>query len=116
MVASAHGDLRLVLKNSQLSGLVGGTDRVLLGDDAARDEAKRKGRPKNGGLPFDKMKVQRGGAPIFEMVVELTKGRHDEYDIVMDTAHAVDCILDGKQYPCERRTRNSNNGTLEWRF
>ena len=42
MIASAHGDLRKLLKNKDLRGLVGGVESVTMGDGMAKEEAKRK--------------------------------------------------------------------------
>ena len=40
MIASAHGDLRKLIKNKELRGLVGGLEKVTLGDAQAKEEAK----------------------------------------------------------------------------
>jgi stage III sporulation protein SpoIIIAA len=43
IIGSAHGEgLRDLLKNQKLNGLLGGTEQVILGDAAARDNDKRK--------------------------------------------------------------------------
>ena len=42
MIASAHGDLRKLIKNPKLVGLVGGKETVTLGDAEAKIEAKRR--------------------------------------------------------------------------
>jgi stage III sporulation protein SpoIIIAA len=42
MIASAHGDLRKLLKNRQLRGLIGGVEQVTLGDATAKQEAARR--------------------------------------------------------------------------
>ena len=55
MIASAHGDLRKLVKNKQLRGLIGGVETVTLGDEAAKKEAKKNGM--GGGI--QKMKAQR---------------------------------------------------------
>lgn len=36
MIASAHGDMRRLVKNRDLVGLVGGIERVTMGDDMAK--------------------------------------------------------------------------------
>ena len=55
MIASAHEDLRKLIKNKQLKGLVGGIEVVTLGDEAAKLEA--------GGM--NKVKAQRARQPNF---------------------------------------------------
>lgn len=63
LVASAHGDLTCLVRNSQLNGLVGGVETVTLGDSLALKT--------NGG---SKLQTQRKGSAIFDAVVELQKG------------------------------------------
>ena len=109
MMASAHGDLRKLIKNKQLKGLVGGIEFVTLGDDAARDHAKRHGAPAGS---LNKVQAQRGGPPIFDVIVELHRGELHEWRVVMNCADAVDCILDGRDYLVQRRTRDSVTGEL----
>jgi stage III sporulation protein SpoIIIAA len=41
MIASAHGDLRKLIKNQQIRGVIGGIESVTLGDAAARIEGWR---------------------------------------------------------------------------
>jgi stage III sporulation protein SpoIIIAA len=96
LVASAHGDLRSLVKNAQLRGLVGGVETVTLGDEAAKQ---------NGG---SKTKAQRAGPPVFDTVVELRVGEFNSWQIVHDVGNAVDCILDGKQFKCQRRIRDAD--------
>ena len=107
MIASAHGDLRKLLKNKQLRGLVGGVEAVTLGDAAAKDEAKRRGAPPGA---FDKVKAQRAGPPIFDVIIELRRGEPHEWRIVMNSAKAVDEILLGSHYFSQRRTRDPASG------
>ena len=83
MIASAHGDLRKLLKNKQLRGLAGGVESVTLGDVAAKEEAQRRGAPPGAS---DKVKVQRAGPPIFDMIVELLCGKPHEWCIVLNTS------------------------------
>ena len=106
MIASAHGDLRKLVKNRQLRGLIGGIETVTLGDAAAREEAKRRGH--SGSL--DKTKTERAGPPIFDMVIELRRGEPHEWRVVKDTAKAVDLILEGERYHSQRRTRDPTTG------
>ena len=44
-IASAHGDLRSLVRNKQLNGLVGGVETVTLGDGQARHEQRKNGGP-----------------------------------------------------------------------
>ncbi len=112
MIASAHGDLRSLMKNKDLVGLLGGLQSVTLGDDAAKEEAARKGQKCN----IQKQKTERGGAPVFDIIIELRKGKPHEWNIVLDTARACDDILDGGKYKVQRRLRDANSGGIfiEW--
>ena len=55
-LASAHGDLRTLVKNVQLRGLVGGVETVTLGDEAAKKQNKN-----------SKLSAQRAGEPTFDV-------------------------------------------------
>eukprot|EP01040_Poterioochromonas_malhamensis_P011426 gene11426-12457_t len=96
LIASAHGDLRSLLKNGELNGLLGGVASVTLGDAAA---AKT-----NHG---NKVSVERGGAPIFDIVIEVTKGNYNSFRITMDSGKTVDFLLDGKEGKAEYRERQT---------
>jgi stage III sporulation protein SpoIIIAA len=111
LIASAHGDLRKLVKNPKLRGLIGGVESVTLGDMQAKIEAKRHNAP-----AISKTKTERAGAPTFDVIVELARGEHHSWRVVRDTAHAVDCILDGQLYPAERRTRNPTTGAIQIAF
>jgi stage III sporulation protein SpoIIIAA len=107
IIASAHGDLRKLIKNKQLRGLVGGVEAVTLGDAAAKQDAERRGAP---GSALNKVKAQRAGPPIFDVIVELRRGEPNEWRIVMNSAMAVDQILEGGYYSSQRRTRDPATG------
>ena len=109
MIASAHGDLRKLIKNKQLKGLIGGIEVVTLGDEAARAEAKRQGGAAGS---LNKVKAQRAGQPIFDVIVLLHRGELHEWRIVMNCADAVDRILDGGDYFVQKRTRDPQTGEL----
>jgi len=106
MIASAHGDLRRLLKNAELQGLVGGVTSVLLGDAMAKEEARRKGGE------VHKMKAQRGGEPTFDMIIEVRRGALHEWRVTTDVAHAVDKILEGEEYKVQMRTRDPETGSI----
>jgi len=112
LIASAHGDLRKVIKNPQIRGLIGGVESVTLGDAQAKLEAKRK--TINGNV--SKVKAERAGAPIFDVIVELQRGQHHIWRVVRNTTDAVDRILDGQQYLAERRIRDPASGTIQFEF
>jgi len=102
LVSSAHGDLRSLMKNSAMRGMLGGIEQVVLGDVmASRTE---RGKKSDGA---GKLKAVRRSTPIFDIVVELGIERTDPSmcRIVHDVAFAVDSILEGKKYPCEIRWR-----------
>ena len=107
LIASAHGDLRKLIKNPKLRGLVGGVETVTLGDAQAKVEAKKFG---NGSL--QKLKTQRAGPPTFDVLVELRRGAPHEWRIVLDVGDAVDKVLEGQPYLAQRRTRNPETGSL----
>ncbi|EQC36099.1 hypothetical protein SDRG_06216 [Saprolegnia diclina VS20] len=100
IVASAHGDLRKLLKNKPLRGLVGGVESVTVGDALAKEK-----QTKDDNGPLRKLLAQRGGEPIFEVVVELRRGQYNAWRIVTDAASAVDGILAGEVYKAQVRTR-----------
>jgi stage III sporulation protein SpoIIIAA len=108
LIASAHGDLRKLTKNPKLRGLVGGIETVTLGDAQAKVESKKK---KGSGI--QKLKAQRAGAPVFDTIVELRRGAHHEWSIIMDVASAVDKVLEGAEYPTQRRIRDPKTGAIQ---
>mmetsp|Transcript_4234 Transcript_4234/g.4652 ORF Transcript_4234/g.4652 Transcript_4234/m.4652 type:complete len:672 (-) Transcript_4234:267-2282(-) len=105
MIASAHGDLRGLVKNREIRGLIGGLEKVTLGDEAAKEEVRRKGI-NNETSGISKMKTQRMAEPTFEIVVEVARANFNEWRIIQDSAKAVDDILDGKQYKAQLRIRD----------
>lgn len=109
MIASAHGDLRKLLKNQKLKGLIGGTEQVILGDAQAKEEAKKTGS-------LQKLKTQRAGPPTFDIIVELRRGEHNEWRVIRDVGQAVDDILEGSLYRTERRVRNPETGAIQLHF
>jgi len=145
MIASAHGDLRRLLKNKELSGLVGGVEHVMMGDTMAREEADRKRKlakkqnpppaaeeganppadtsnnddtatSAKSSFPVSKTKVQRGGDPTFEVIVEVRRGCRHEWRCVDNSAKAVDCILDGFHYKAQLRVRDPESGNMRMEF
>lgn len=119
LIASAHGDLRKLIKNPKLRGLVGGVETVTLGDVAAKEQAKKRNKGSNGGggaMIISKVKAERAGPPTFDVIVELERGKHNEWRIILNTADAVDKILDGKHYLFQRRTRDPATGAIHLDF
>ena len=114
MIATAHGDLRKLIKNKDLRGLIGGIETVTIGDDAARAEAKKPGH--GGGLVGNKNIAQRAADPVFDTLIEVRQGKHHEWRITYDVATAVDAILDGRDYHFERRSRDPSTGRLRREF
>ena len=107
LIASAHGDLRQLVKNPKLRGLVGGVERVTIGDEEAKKLAKQLQVKQ-----MQKTKSERGGPPTFDIIVELKRGAHHEWTIIFDVGAAVDKILEGQKYPIQRRTRNPKTGAI----
>jgi hypothetical protein len=113
MIASAHGDLRKLINNPQLRGLVGGIERVTIGDEQAKLEAKKRShRQSEGGFSIQKTKSERAGPPIFEIILELKRGTNHECQIVFDSGDAVDKVLTGDTYPVQRRAYNIATGNI----
>lgn len=110
LIASAHGDLRKLVKNQQIRGVIGGIESVTLGDVEAKIEGKKHGEA------MSKVKTQRAGAPIFEIVIELERGSYDSWRVVMDSGKAVDSILDRQHYETQRRTRDPETGAIHLSF
>jgi stage III sporulation protein SpoIIIAA len=108
IIASAHGDLRKLLKNKQLRGLIGGVELVTLGDAQAKEEARKRGSHPSSSI--DKLKAQRAGPPVFDIIVELRRGEPNEWRVVNPCAKAVDMILEGSHYLSRRRTRDPATG------
>lgn len=109
LIASAHGDLRKLVRNPQIKGLIGGVEQVTLGDAQAKEEETRTGR-------LQKLKPQRAGPPTFDIIVELRRGEYNEWRIVLDSGSAIDAILEGSTYPAQRRIRNPETGTFQVDF
>ena len=114
LFASAHGNLRGLVANSQLNRLVGGTQTVTLGDAMANKLAGKGKKKETAGKTngFSKVRTQRCAQPIFNVVVELQPGSLDEWRVVTDVARAVDLILDGGQYNAQVRRRDPTNGRV----
>ncbi len=108
MIASAHGDLRKLLKNTELNGLVGGVTTAIVGDFVARSEAKKGGGKKE----LQKTIAQRGGEPTFDAIVEVRRGAFHEWRVTLDVAEAVDTILEGQFYQVQDRVRDPETGIV----
>jgi stage III sporulation protein SpoIIIAA len=129
MIASAHGDLRRLLKNKDLVGLVGGIESVTIGDDMAKEEAIRKQKllvqeqgggehrssSMNSNSSISKTRVQRCSEPTFEIIVEVSRESRHDWRIVSDSAKAVDRILDGLRYQAQLRSRDPE-GNIRMEF
>lgn len=112
IIASAHGTLPGLVRNSELSDLVGGFKAVTVSDAAARQEAERKDS-KNA----SKLQTQRQRPPIFDIIIEVKRGRLHEWQIVSESASAVDSVLRDGQYRAQVRTReDSGSSTIHVRY
>ncbi|CAK4172655.1 unnamed protein product [Aphanomyces euteiches] len=100
IIASAHGNLRKLLKNKPLRGLVGGVESVVVGDAMAQNLGN-----------FQKKIAQRGGEPVFDVVIELEKRQYNAWCVVTNVGKAVDAILEGKKYQATVRTRSEDGFT-----
>jgi stage III sporulation protein SpoIIIAA len=106
MIASAHGDMAGLVRNTTLCDLIGGIYVVTVGDQTAKQEAKRSGGSNVSQAP--KLRAERRGPPVFDVIVELQRGKHDEWQIVMNSAEAVDSILATGRYEVQIRERDSS--------
>ena len=107
MIASAHGDLRSLIKNKDIRGLIGGLETVTLGDAEAKEVQK-----KTGSKTLPKQQTTRAAAPIFEVIIELKRGRLNEWHIIPEADKAVDAILLQKKYDIQKRMRCMNSGSI----
>jgi len=87
IVASAHGDLRSLVKNNDLRGLIGGVGMHTIGDVLA---VKQNGK---------KQVVERLAEPIFDVIIEVNKKDLQCWTIIFNVANAVDLI----QYQVQKR-------------
>ena len=102
-IGSAHGNLRSLVENSELNGLIGGVQEVTLGDEQARAY-----QSKHDKTEFSKLVKQRAGKPLFNVIVELNPNDFNEWTVVKDVGSAVDDILLGNKYSAEIRRREGN--------
>jgi stage III sporulation protein SpoIIIAA len=107
IIASAHGDIPGLVRNSQLCDLVGGVETVIVGDKTAKKDAKRNGKEK-----ASKLRVERRGPPIFDVIVELKRGRLNEWQVVLCSASAVDSILAKERYKAQIRRREESGSCI----
>ena len=99
IMASAHGSLPGLVRNTELCELVGGVDIVTIGDKSAQKQAQRGGSG-------SKLKAQRKGPPVFDAIVELKRGHLHEWKVVLQTKAAVDDILAQGKYSAQMRRRH----------
>jgi stage III sporulation protein SpoIIIAA len=78
IIASAHGDLAGRVRNSALCDLVGGVSTVTVGDMTARRDAFFRGGRATG-MIASKLRTERRGPPIFDVVVELKRNLKNEW-------------------------------------
>lgn len=112
LIASAHGDLRGLIKNPRLKGLIGGVNSVTLGDAAAREAQRRRNHDADGAAAVQKVVPERAGAPVFDIIVELDPSSLHEWRIVLDAGRAVDAVLRGDRYSAQVRVRNPTTGDM----
>ncbi len=95
LIATAHGNtLENIIKNPQMSDLVGGVSSVTLGDD----EAKHRG--------CQKTVLEREKQPTFDIVIEIID--RNTLAVYKNTAEAVDYILRGWPITPEIRKVDEN--------
>ncbi len=89
-----------LVANSNLNGLIGGVQAVILGDGLAIQRASVQTSK------VAKVVNQRMGPPIFDVIVELGRNNKHEWKVITEPCEAVDAILNGDHYSYELRTRN----------
>lgn len=75
LIASAHGNLRSLMKNSELNGLVGGFHQVLLGYGAAKDHAMERMKNKEEARKRSMLREQAAASQAEEEAVENGDGQ-----------------------------------------
>lgn len=118
LLASAHGDLRGLVKNKELHGLIGGVVNVTVSDEAARDIMRKRARHTKTAdktSRFSKTFAQRAGEPTFDIIIEVSGSNLHEWNVVLDAAQAVDLILEGGLYPVQTRARDVNGDNIRVR-
>jgi len=113
IVASAHGDLTGLVRNTALCDLVGGVDVVTVGDKTAQNDAKFNNSWGSTNARASKLRAERRGPPIFDVIVELQRNQLHEWRVVLNTAAAVDSILTRGTYEAQIRRRTAESGPLQ---
>eukprot|EP01026_Neomeris_dumetosa_P056074 TRINITY_DN5120_c0_g1_i4.p4 TRINITY_DN5120_c0_g1~~TRINITY_DN5120_c0_g1_i4.p4 ORF type:complete len:142 (-),score=21.75 TRINITY_DN5120_c0_g1_i4:399-824(-) len=99
MIATIHGDsLEALLKNSVLSGLVGGVKSVTIGDMQAKMS--------NQGV---KTRLERGGAPICNTLIEVKST--NRWKILRNVGDVIDNML--ARRPIQNEVRMYNQDTQQ---
>jgi stage III sporulation protein SpoIIIAA len=98
--ASAHGDLPSILKNPEVSDLLGGVETVILGDEASK---RTKGQ---------KLQQQLRHDPIFTTVIELSPDELCSWTVYSNVKETAKSILAGTPYHRERRTFDEESGEV----
>jgi stage III sporulation protein SpoIIIAA len=99
MIASAHGDFRGLIANTELRDLIGGLQQVTYGDA----EASRRG--------CDKVCTERAREPIFDIIIQVEKGKYDTFTVIRDVGMSVDCVLTNRNVHAQRRIRCNVGGS-----
>ena len=130
MIGSAHGSFFSLLHNKQLVGMLGGIATSTIGDKAAKKNKGRKVRCVYAVLcepshpfvisppvhlsptfPFQNV-AERAHLPVFDIVVELRRGKPEEMTIYRNVGAIVDAHLKGQAFSVERRFRHPGAGGL----
>jgi stage III sporulation protein SpoIIIAA len=96
LISSADGDLRKLLRNPKLCGLVDSVNhsRLTRGVDCS----------------------QQASQPVFDIIVDFFQGNFNEWGVVLDTADAVERIFDGRQYRLQRRLFDPKTGIVRFKL
>lgn len=106
LISSMNGDLRKLITNSKLQGLLG-VETVVLGQSLSKRTAGITSSVVGG-----KSVLHRTSTPGFDVVVELCPGTqcHHNWRIILNTADAVDSVLAGGKYQSQHRIRDPVTG------
>lgn len=125
MIATAHGDLCGLIDNPVLNGLIGGVDTVPITDAEAAIEQDRRVQLQNasqGGFVCErrqsppKLKTQRLGQPIFDVIVEVWASNRNSMKVIPDTGRAVDEVLAGMPYFAHVRSKDPETSSMFYEF
>ena len=92
VIASAHGSFDSLFKNSDLNGILGGFQQVIMSDKTLEKNHDNR-----------KLKLERAGEPVFDTIIELTKTTPRCVNIFRNVSKIVDAKLENQKFTIEKR-------------